>query len=79
MLGEKGPIMLILWGMRDLSTEGRPRVEQFTNRVRDELAAVIEEEHVELEQAVMNTKSAVQTINATLPGALVAQGQPHVT
>ena len=78
MLGKKGPITSVLRGMRDLSAEERPKVGQFANKVRDELSAAIEEKRAELEQAAMNAKLAAQTIDVTLPGTPVAQGQPHV-
>ena len=78
MLGKKGPITSVLRGMRELSAEERPKVGQFANKVRDELAAAIEAKRTELEQAAMNAKLAAQTIDVTLPGTPVAQGEPHV-
>ncbi|WP_267202073.1 phenylalanine--tRNA ligase subunit alpha [Limosilactobacillus kribbianus] len=78
MLGKKGNLTGVLRGMRDISAEERPKVGQFANKVRDELTAAIEERHAALEQAALNEKLKAETIDVTLPGSPVAQGQPHV-
>ena len=78
MLGKKGPITNVLRGMRDLSAEERPKVGQFANKVRDELTAAIESKRAELEQAAMNAELEAETVDVTLPGTPVAQGEPHV-
>lgn len=78
MLGKKGPITNVLRGMRDLSAEERPKVGQFANKVRDELTAAIESKKAELEQAAMNAELEAETVDVTLPGTPVAQGEPHV-
>lgn len=78
MLGKKGNLTGVLRGMRDISAEERPKVGQFANKVRDELTAAIEERRAALEQAALNEKLKEETIDVTLPGSPVAQGQPHV-
>ncbi|MEY8441272.1 phenylalanine--tRNA ligase subunit alpha [Lactobacillaceae bacterium 24-114] len=78
MLGKKGPITNVLRGMKDLSAEERPRVGKFANNVRDEIATAIETKRQELESAAMNAKLAAETLDVTLPGTPVAQGEPHV-
>ena len=78
MLGKKGPITNVLRGMRDLTAEERPKVGQFANKVRDELTAAIESKRAELEQAAMNAELEAETVDVTLPGTPVAQGEPHV-
>ncbi len=78
MLGKKGPITNVLRGMRDLSAEERPKVGQFANKVRDELTVAIESKRAELEQAAMNAELEAETVDVTLPGTPVAQGEPHV-
>lgn len=78
MLGKKGPITNVLRGMRDLSAEERPKVGQFANKVRDELTVAIESKKAELEQAAMNAELEAETVDVTLPGTPVAQGEPHV-
>lgn len=78
LLGKKGPITNVLRGMRDLSAEERPKVGKFANEVRDELRQALEDKKSSLEQALMNAKLQSESIDVTLPGNPVAQGQPHV-
>lgn len=78
LLGKKGPITKVLRGMRDLSAEERPKVGKFANEVRDELQQALEDKKSSLEQALMNAKLQSESIDVTLPGTPVAQGQPHV-
>ncbi|MBU3829751.1 MAG: phenylalanine--tRNA ligase subunit alpha [Candidatus Limosilactobacillus merdavium] len=78
MLGKKGPITSVLRGMRDLSAEERPKVGQFANNVRDELTAAIETKRAELEKAALDAELEAETVDVTLPGTPVAQGEPHV-
>lgn len=78
LLGKKGPITNVLRGMRDLSAEKRPKVGKFANEVRDELQQALEDKKSSLEQALMNAKLQSESIDVTLPGTPVAQGQPHV-
>lgn len=78
LLGKKGPITNVLRGMRDLSSEERPKVGKFANEVRDELQQALEDKKSSLEQALMNAKLQSESIDVTLPGTPVAQGQPHV-
>ncbi|MFR0609879.1 phenylalanine--tRNA ligase subunit alpha [Limosilactobacillus mucosae] len=78
LLGKKGPITNVLRGMRDLSAEERPKVGKFANEVRDELQKALENKKASLEQALMDAKLQSESIDVTLPGTPVAQGQPHV-
>ena len=78
LLGKKGPITNVLRGMRDLSAEERPKVGKFANEVRDELRQALEDKKSSLKQALMNAKLQSESIDVTLPGTPVAQGQPHV-
>lgn len=78
LLGKKGPITNVLRGMRDLSAEERPKVGKFANEVRDELQQALKDKKSSLEQALMNAKLQSESIDVTLPGTPVAQGQPHV-
>lgn len=78
LLGKKGPITNVLRGMRDLSAEERPKVGKFANEVRDELQQALEDKKSSLERALMNAKLQSESIDVTLPGTPVAQGQPHV-
>lgn len=78
LLGKKGPITEALRGLRDLSAEERPQVGSFANQIRDELTTAIETRRNELEAAARAAQLDAETIDVTLPGAPVAQGQPHV-
>lgn len=78
LLGKKGPITEALRGLRDLSAEERPQVGSFANQIRDELTTAIETRRNELEAAARDAQLDAETIDVTLPGAPVAQGQPHV-
>ncbi|GEP19339.1 phenylalanine--tRNA ligase subunit alpha [Pediococcus argentinicus] len=78
LLGKKGPITEVLRGMRELSKEERPKVGSFANEVRDNLTETIEKRRSELEQAHLERKLKRESIDVTLPGKPVAQGNPHV-
>ncbi|MGV0167275.1 phenylalanine--tRNA ligase subunit alpha [Furfurilactobacillus sp. WILCCON 0119] len=78
LLGKKGPITEALRGLRDLTAEERPKVGSFANQIRDELTTAIETRRQELEAAALNAQLAADTVDVTLPGVPVAQGQPHV-
>ena len=78
LLGKKGPITQALRGMRNLSADERPKFGQFANSVRDELQSAIETQRDELKKALLNKQLQNETIDVTLPGKPVAQGQPHV-
>ncbi|KAF1301153.1 MULTISPECIES: phenylalanine--tRNA ligase subunit alpha [Enterococcus] len=77
-LGKKGPITEVLRGMKDLSAEERPKVGSFANEIRDLLTQKIEEKKAELEQAAMNQALVKESIDVTLPGKPVKQGDRHV-
>lgn len=78
LLGKKGPLTEILRGMRDLSKEERPKVGQYANQIRDNLKEQIEARKAELEQVALDRQLASETLDVTLPGSPVRQGQPHV-
>lgn len=77
-LGKKGPLTQILRGMRDLSPEERPAVGKYANDVRNELQKALKQRRQEMEQELLNAKLLAETVDVTLPGTPVAQGQPHV-
>ena len=78
MLGKKGPITNVLRGMKDLSKEERPQVGKFANEVRDQIQEALDEQKDTIEQALLEAKLENETVDVTLPGTPVAQGQPHV-
>ncbi|MFZ8765163.1 phenylalanine--tRNA ligase subunit alpha [Enterococcus diestrammenae] len=77
-LGKKGPITEVLRGMKDLSTEERPKVGAFANEIRDELTAAIATKKAELEAAALDLALAKEAIDVTLPGKQIPQGNRHV-
>lgn len=77
-LGKKGPITAVLRGMKDLSKEERPKVGQFANEIRDKIQEALDEKRTALEAAKLNRQLASETLDVTLPGRPVVQGQPHV-
>ena len=77
-LGKKGPITNVLRGMKDLSPEERPQVGKYANQVRDELQKLMDQKREEIEKELLDAKLASESLDVTLPGTPVAQGQPHV-
>lgn len=77
-LGKKGLLTQILRGMRDLSPEERPAVGKYANDVRNDLQQALQQRKEEMEKELLNAKLMAETVDVTLPGAPVAQGQPHV-
>ncbi|KRM19033.1 phenylalanyl-trna synthetase subunit alpha [Ligilactobacillus hayakitensis DSM 18933 = JCM 14209] len=78
LLGKKGPITEVLRGMKDLEPQERPKVGQFANEIRDELTKVLAEKKEEIELIKMAKKLEKETIDVTLPGKKVQQGQSHI-
>jgi len=77
-LGKKGPLTEVLRGMKDLTAEERPAVGALANEVRDTLTETIAAAQKTLEAAALQQKLATETLDVTLPGKPVVQGQPHV-
>lgn len=77
-LGKKGPLTEVLRGMKDLSAEERPVVGALANDVRDALTDAIASAQEKLEAMALKQKLSNETLDVTLPGKPVVQGQPHV-
>ncbi|MCQ2570508.1 MAG: phenylalanine--tRNA ligase subunit alpha [Limosilactobacillus sp.] len=77
-LGKKGEITSVLRGMKDLSADERPQAGKLANEVRDAIQSQLDEKKAALATAVLNAKLAHETVDVTLPGSPVMQGQPHV-
>lgn len=77
-LGKKGPLTEVLRGMKDLSAEERPVVGALANDVRDALTDAIASAQEKLEAVALKQKLSNETLDVTLPGKPVVQGQPHV-
>lgn len=78
LLGKKGPITATLRGIKDLPVEERPEVGSYANKVRDAITEAVASQRQSLEDAALDKQLATETIDVTLPGKPVAQGQPHV-
>lgn len=77
-LGKKGPLTEVLRGMKDLTPEERPVVGSLANDVRDTLTKTIAMRQEKLEATMLEAQLATESLDVTLPGAAVKQGQPHV-
>lgn len=77
-LGKKGPLTEVLRGMKDLTPEERPVVGALANDVRDTLTKTIAMRQEKLEAAKLEAQLATESLDVTLPGMAVKQGQPHV-
>ncbi len=77
-LGKKGPLTEVLRGMKDLTPEERPVVGSLANDVRDTLTKTIAMRQEKLEATMLEAQLASESLDVTLPGAAVKQGQPHV-
>lgn len=78
LLGKKGPITEVLRGMKDVIPEERPHIGKMANVVRDQLTQAIESKKEDLEKALLEKKLEAETIDVTLPGTPVKEGEPHI-
>ncbi|OEH91885.1 phenylalanine--tRNA ligase subunit alpha [Bacillus solimangrovi] len=76
-LGKKGPITEVLRGMGKMSAEERPKIGQAANDVREAIATAVDTKQAQLEKAAVEAKLAQETIDVTLPGRPVEQGNHH--
>ncbi len=77
-LGKKGPITEVLRGMKDLAPAERPTIGAKANELRDTLTQAIGDKQATLAAAALAAQLAGETVDVTLPGKPVVQGQPHV-
>lgn len=78
LLGKKGPLTNVLRGMKDLTAEERPKVGKYANEVKEELRQQLVSKKAEIEAKQLELKLKEESLDVTLPGTPVAQGQPHV-
>jgi phenylalanyl-tRNA synthetase alpha chain len=64
--------------MKNLTPQERPVVGALANEVRDALTVAIAERQEHLEAIALDAQLAAETIDVTLPGRAVKQGQSHV-
>ena len=76
-LGKKGPITDLLKGMGKLSPEERPKMGALVNAVRENVTAQLEERIAILEEQAILEQLEKESIDVTLPGRKVRQGNRH--
>ncbi|WP_062199088.1 phenylalanine--tRNA ligase subunit alpha [Massilibacterium senegalense] len=76
-LGKKGPITDVMKQMGKIPKEERPIIGQVANEVRNAIAQKVEEKWKELEVLEVEMKLKAETIDVTLPGRPVQQGNFH--
>jgi len=76
-LGKKGPITDLLKGMGKLSPEERPKMGALVNAVRENVTAQLEERVAVLEEQAIQEQLEKESIDVTLPGRKVRQGNRH--
>lgn len=76
-LGKKGPITDLLKGMGKLSPEERPKMGALVNAVRENVTAQLEEKVAVLEEQAIHEQLEKESIDVTLPGRKVRQGNRH--
>jgi len=76
-LGKKGPITDLLKGMGKLSPEERPKMGALVNAVRENVTAQLEERVAILEEQAILEQLEKESIDVTLPGRKVRQGNRH--
>ena len=76
-LGKKGELTGILRQMGKLSAEERPIMGQQANQLRQDIESAIEAHRKVLEEAMMEQKLALETIDVSLPAEVVRVGHKH--
>ncbi|WP_339060003.1 phenylalanine--tRNA ligase subunit alpha [Tepidibacillus marianensis] len=76
-LGKKGPITEVLRGMGSLSPEERPLMGKLVNEIREEIEQVLSQKEELLERGAMEQKLQQETMDVTLPGKPLIQGNRH--
>ncbi|MGP4082652.1 phenylalanine--tRNA ligase subunit alpha [Pseudalkalibacillus sp. R45] len=76
-LGKKGPITEVLRGMGKLPAEERPKMGQLANEVREAITNKVEAKQEKLEREELDRQLSNETIDVTLPGRPVRQGNAH--
>ena len=76
-LGKKGELSEVLKGLKDLSTEERPKIGSAANELRDRLEQLIAKKVEEIENVEISKKLASEKIDVTLPGKRRNMGAVH--
>ncbi|MDK2903698.1 MAG: phenylalanyl-tRNA synthetase alpha chain [Clostridiales bacterium] len=76
-MGKKGLVTLLLKGMGDLPPEERPAAGQAVNRLKEELAALLDNEERRIKAAERQRRLETETIDVTIPGKRPVIGKRH--
>ncbi len=77
LLGKSGSITAQLKALGALPADQRKTAGEAINRVRDAIGEVLSARKIELDEIVLNTRLASETIDITLPGRDAARGGLH--
>ncbi len=77
-LGRKGELTSQLRKIGSLAPEERKEFGQAVNRIKDELAAAIEDRRSVLGSGEVSAKLAKEALDVTMPGRFYSIGRPHV-
>ncbi|MDK2991097.1 MAG: phenylalanyl-tRNA synthetase alpha chain [Clostridiales bacterium] len=76
-MGKKGLVTLLLKGMGDLPPEERPAAGQAVNGLKEELAALLDNEERRIKAAERQRRLEAETIDVTMPGKRPVIGKRH--
>ena len=76
-LGKKGELTAVLKGLKDVSSEDKPKIGKLVNEARQEIESRLEEAKVRLESAKRAMQLNAETIDVTLPAKRSPLGHSH--
>ena len=76
-LGKKGELTAILKQMGKLSAEERPAMGQLVNEVKSALETALDQAGEKLQQAALDARLKLETVDVTIPGREVKLGHKH--
>ena len=76
-LGKKGPLKMLMKGMKDLAPEERPAFGQMVNEAQQTIEKKMEEIKSRLEQSAMEARLKREVIDVTLPAKRAQIGHRH--
>ncbi len=76
-LGKKGELTNLLKQMGSLSPEERPQMGQLVNEAKASLESALEAQAGKLEQAALEARLKLETVDVTIPGKAHRQGHKH--
>ena len=76
-LGKKGELTAVLKQMGALSAEERPAMGQLVNEVKSALETALDQAGEKLQQAALDARLKLETVDVTIPGSELKQGHKH--